>query len=219
MATGKKTGKRSRKKSGATRKTEQKNSIFSWLVMAVLLAAFVAFLIHLDQLPEPGQIPTVKNQPKSEKKLDNKQKTADKQEFDFYVVLPDREVEAIRPENTAARYQSAPENAARPKSSQASSKTAQTTQGKPSASKPVFSNQLYQLQVGAFNELSKADAMKARLAFLGVESNIQVIRNNQRNKNQPMYRVRVGPSTDRRKMEQVKAQLKAQNINTFMQKL
>ena len=219
MAAGKKTGKRSRKKSGATRKTEHKNSILSWAFMAVLLAAFVAFLIHLDQLPEQGETTTVKTQPKSEKKSDHKQKNTKEHQFDFYTVLPDREVEVIRPENTTAKYQATPKNAARPKASQTTSKTAKTTQTKPSVSKPVFSNQLYQLQVGAFKELSKADAMKARLAFLGVESNIQVIRNNQRNNSQPMYRVRVGPSTDQKKMEQVKAQLKAQNINTFMQKL
>ncbi len=215
MAAGKKTGKRSRKKSGATRKTEHKNSILSWAVMAVLLATFVAFLIHLDQLPEQGETTTVKTQAKFEKQSDHKQKNTKEHQFDFYTVLPDREVEVIRPENTTAKYRTAPKNTARPKSSQTVSKTAKTTQTKPSASKPVFSNQLYQLQVGAFKELSKADAMKARLAFLGVESNIQVIRNN----NQQMYRVRVGPSTDQKKMEQVKAQLKAQNINTFIQKL
>lgn len=216
MATGKKPGKRSRKKSGATRKTEKKNSLLSWAVMAVLLAAFVAFLIHLDQLPEQGETTIVKIQPKSEKKSDHKQKNTKEQQFDFYTVLPDREVEVIRPESTAAKYRAAPKNAARPKkTSQTSSKAAKTTQTHSPASKPIFSNQLYQLQVGAFKELSKADAMKARLAFLGVESNIQVIRNN----NQQMYRVRVGPSTDRKKMEQVKTQLKARNINTFMQKL
>ncbi len=210
------TGKRSRKKSGATRKAEHKNSVLSWAVMAVLLAAFVAFLFHLDQLPEQGETTTVKTQQKSEKKSDHKQKNTKEHQFDFYTVLPDREVEVIRPESTTAKYRTAPKNAARPETSQAVS---QTTQTKQPASKPVFSNQLYQLQVGAFKELGKADAMKARLAFLGVESNIQVIRNNQRNNSQPMYRVRVGPSTDQKKMEQVKAQLKAQNINTFMQKL
>ncbi len=215
MATGKKPGKRGRKKSGATRKTEKKNSVLSWAVMAVLLAAFVAFLIHLDQLPEQGETTTVKIQPKPEKKSDHKQENTKEHQFDFYTVLPDREVEVIRPESTTAKYRAASKNSARPKTSQTASKAAKTTQTQVPASKPVFSNQLYQLQVGAFKELSKADAMKARLAFLGVESNIQVIRNN----NQQMYRVRVGPSTDRKKMEQVKTQLKARNINTFMQKL
>ena len=57
--------------------------------------------------------------------------------------------------------------------------------------------------------------MKARLAFLGVESNIQLIQNN----GQKMYRVRVGPSTDSHKIDQIKNQLKAKNINTFVQKI
>ncbi len=211
MAAGK---KRARKKSGATRKTEQKNSLFSWALMAVLLAAFVAFLIHLDQLPEQGEATTVKTQPKfdrkSEKKSANKQKNTKEHEFDFYTVLPDREVEVVQPENSTARNKTVLKNTARPKPSPAATTATRTTQ-----TKPVFSNQLYQLQVGAFKELSKADAMKARLALSGVESNIQVVRNN----NQTLYRVRVGPSTDQKKMEQIKARLKAQNINTFIQKL
>lgn len=198
--------KRARKKTGATRKAEQKNSFLSWAVMAVLLAAFVAFLIHLDQLPEQGKNAPIVIKSGADKKPDRKTPVKPKQEFDFYTVLPDREVEVIKPEKTRVQV--------KPKSKlqvNQHSKTVKTN----TASRQLPSNQLYQLQVGAFKELNKADAMKARLAFLGVESNIQVIRNN----NQPMYRVRVGPGTDYKKMEQVKAQLKAQNINTFMQKL
>ena len=77
------------------------------------------------------------------------------------------------------------------------------------------SNMLYQLQVGAFSDWSKADAMKGRLALLGVEPNIQVFHV----KGQKIYRVRIGPTTDLKKIERIKTQLKAQNINTFIQKI
>ncbi len=207
---------RKRKKSGATRKTEAKSSVFSWLVMAVLLAAFVAFLIHLDQLPEPGKGSQLNSKPAMEKKHSKNQPEAKKHQFDFYTVLPDRQVELAKPEKTIVRPKSKVKSVQNHARSVRSDKKVQdhlSSKAAISSKKP--SNQLYQLQVGAFSELNKADTMKARLAFLGVESNIQVIRNN----NRQMYRVRVGPSTDKKKIEQLKAQLKAQNINTFIQKL
>ena len=74
---------------------------------------------------------------------------------------------------------------------------------------------LYQLQVGAFSDWSKADAMKGRLALLGVEPNIQVFQV----KGKKMYRVRIGPTTDMQRIERIKKQLKAQNIYTFIQKI
>ncbi len=204
--------KRARKKTGATRKTEKKNSLLSWAIMAIMLAGFVAFLVHLDQLPEQQDNNPAADTGTAHKAAKNSQQETKPKthEFDFYTVLPDREVDVIEPERQ--RPTSKPKQVS---SKKAPVNKPETPSARSVSNKKPPSNQLYQLQVGAFKELNKADAMKARLALLGVESNIQVIRNN----SQPMYRVRVGPSTDNRKMEHIKTQLKAQNINTFMQKL
>ncbi len=201
--------KRARKKTGATRHTEKKNSLLSWVIMATLLAGFVAFLIHLDQLPEQQDNSQSADTGSTHKAAKNSKQQAKPKtpQFDFYTVLPDREVDVVEPQSNR--------HTSKPGVSSSKKAPVHKTTSKPASNIKPPSKQLYQLQVGAFKELNKADAMKARLAFLGVESNIQVIRNN----NQPMYRVRVGPSTDNRKMEHIKAQLKAQNINTFMQKL
>lgn len=195
---------RSKNKTGATRNTEQSASKLSLLVIGLLVGSFIAFLIYLDKIPTDGEKQTVsnkqQNQQSSAQKNASKQSKPVKHQFDFYTVLPDREVEIIDIEDKKPVRKTA-------------------IKPKPALAKksPIVpqSSGLYQLQVGAFTELSKADAMKARLAFLGVESNIQVIQNN----GQKMYRVRVGPSTDSRKIEQIKQQLKAQNINAFVQKL
>ncbi len=200
--------KRSRKKTGATRNTEQSSSKLSVIVIVVLLAAFAGFLMYLDKIPTEGKPQQVSQPGKKTPASDDKKNTPPKHQFDFYTVLPDREVE-VTEVNTAP---------ARPAAVKAPSqkKTKPPVESKPSVeSKAALSNMLYQLQVGAFSELAKADAMKANLALLGVVSNIQVIQSN----GKKMYRVRVGPSTDIRKIEQIKKQLKAQNINTFMQKL
>ena len=196
--------KRSKKKTGATRNTEQSFSKLSLIVIGLLVGSFIAFLVYLDKIPTDGETQSVSNKQQnkqsSAQKNESKKSKPVKHQFDFYTVLPDREVEVIDIDDKkpARKTIPKPEPYSAPKSQAAPQ-----------------SSGLYQLQVGAFKELSKADAMKARLAFLGVESNIQVIQNN----GQKMYRVRVGPSTDSRKIEQIKQQLKAQNISTFVQKL
>ncbi len=200
--------KRSKRKTGATRNSEQNFSTLSMLVIGVLVSAFVGFLVYLDKIPTDAKKSASTDVQASSKK--SKQQKPPKHEFDFYTVLPDREVEIIEVE------QRKPVKKVSPVQQKPPSITQKNPEKKPIAqARPLQSTSLYQLQVGAFKELSKADAMKARLAFLGVESNIQVIQNN----GQKLYRVRVGPSTDNKKMQRIKSQLKAKNINTFMQKL
>jgi len=205
--------KRGKKKSGATRNAGQKSSGLSWMIMGLLVGLFVAFLVYLDKIPsQQDEQNSISAQDQNKAIKDNKsgtnaqQKSQPKEhQFDFYTVLPDREVETIAVEEAAVKKQVS-------KTSPITEAASVKSEDKKSATQSMA---LYQLQVGAFRELNKADAMKARLAFLGVESNIQVIHNN----GQKMYRVRVGPSTDSQKINQIKAQLKSQNINTFVQKL
>lgn len=191
--------KRSKKKTGATRNPERATSKLALAVVVLLIGAFVAFLLYLDEIPTDGKV----NQPVNTQRTETKKPGPPKHQFDFYTVLPDRKVEIIDVEEqeTQRKLTSPSQVDQQPKAVE--KKSVPQTSG------------LYQLQVGAFKELSKADAMKARLAFLGVESNIQVIQRN----GQKMYRVRVGPSTDSQKINRIKNQLKAQNIKTFVQKL
>lgn len=197
--------KKRSKKSGATRNSEAKSSGLSWMLMGLLVGLFVAFLVYLDKIPlKNGADPSSQEQSsKTPRTTDQKPSKPKEHQFDFYTVLPDQEVEIVDVEEAAET--TASKVKADKKISTSQQKSQSTAQ----------STSLYQLQVGAFKDLKKADAMKARLAFLGVESNIQVFHAS----GQKMYRVRVGPSTDGQKINQIKAQLKSQNINTFVQKL
>lgn len=194
--------KRSRKKTGATRKTESRTSKLSLAIIVVLLGAFVGFLMYLDKVPTGGENQIVTEKNKKTTATNNKKVTPPQHQFDFYTVLPDREVD-VR------------EVVEKPPRKVVAKASVRETAKPVAVSEKSPSNSLYQLQVGAFSELAKADAMKANLALLGVVSNIQLIQAN----GKKIYRVRVGPSTDSKKMERIKKQLKAQNINTFMQKL
>jgi len=199
--------KKRSKRAGATRNKEQSSFSLSTLVIGVLVACFVGFLVYLDKIPtNDNQKASSKEQkaPKSEQKKP-------KHQFDFYTVLPDREVKV----NDARKEQSKKKTPPKVVTQTVVPPEKIIPPKKEAPKLEPGAVALYQLQVGAFSELSKADAMKARLAFLGVQSNIQVFLN----KGKKMYRVRVGPSTDSKKINQIKNQLKAQNINTFVQKI
>ena len=204
--------KRSKKKTGATRNPQQGRSNWSWIIMIMLVGAFAGFLVYLDKIPTEGEHQPESSQMQKKQAAQEKkeiQKSKPKHQFDFYTVLPDREVKV----NNFSDEK--PQRKVTAKSAKTEVKTAaKVVTHKQSETKPG-AIALYQLQVGAFKQLTKADAMKARLAFIGVESNIQVIRS----KGQKMYRVRIGPSTDEQKINSIKKQLKAQNIDTFLQKL
>ena len=210
--------KQGNKRTGATRNTGSGSSTLKRLIIVVLVFVFGAFLMYLDKMPigDKSGAHTKEKAIKQEKQQSSENKK-EKYKFDFYTELSDREVETytIEEEPAAAKKVIAkavqkPANIEKKPALKTNTKTA-----KPVAKYKPQSNMLYQLQVGAFSEWSKADAMKGRLALLGVEANIQVFQLN----GQKMYRLRVGPTTDSQKIERIKVQLKAQNINTFIQKI
>lgn len=209
------------KKSGATRTSETTQSGINWvgMVVGLLVGLFAAFLFYLDGIPSPEKseanekkevalklptpqtqpnTPKVKEKPKEKTKVETKN-TRREHEFDFYTILPDQEVKVSAHEN---------KNRSNPQTPPARNDK---------KTLPSDHNlEYYQLQVGAFSILGKADAMKAQLAFMGIESNIQTVK---LPSGQTMYRVRVGPSSNKNEINRIRQQLKGQNITAFIQKM
>ena len=206
--------KQANKKTGATRNAEPSSSTLKRLVIVSLVVLFAAFLMYLDNIPEGGG--TVDNKTVTKKIVNvSAEKKKEKYQFDFYTELSDREVETYKIEDEPILPKKiVPKKAAVKKVAKITPEKKIVTIKEAPKAQPQF-NMLYQLQVGAFTDWSKADAMKGRLALLGVEPNIQVFHV----KGQKMYRVRIGPMTDANKIERIKKQLKAQNINSFIQKI
>lgn len=162
-----------RKKSQRHRKPKF-GLIFSVLVFAAVFASGL-FWLHFN----PGLLPA-----SSTKALHHQsQKTMAKpnqvvlatprNHFDFYTMLPQQEV-------PVANVDSAP------------------------ASVPAHPvTQEYFLQIGAFADLSSADALKAKLTLAGFAPKIQPIQN----QNQLLYRVYLGPYPSALAREQQKAAL------------
>jgi cell division protein FtsN len=114
--------------------------------------------------------------------------------FDFYTLLPEREVivpnerEAIKPGE-------------KPKSPAGDAPAAETEE-------PLF------LQVGSFRAASEADKRRAQIILLGLEAKVEAVQAN----GDTWYRVQAGPFTSREKLSKARNQLSAQGIESLLLK-
>lgn len=108
--------------------------------------------------------------------------------FDFYTLLPEMEVE-ITDDKLSEALQALPQSGDRGP---------------------------YILQIGSFRRHDEADNLKARLALLGIEAEIQtvVVREGDR-----WFRVRVGPYDSLRDLSQVRNRLNRNNIQFMVLRL
>ena len=109
-----------------------------------------------------------------------------KPRYDFYTVLPGKEV--LVPDSELA--QKAREEAAQP----------------PTATAP---KERYVLQAGAFRDTRDAEALKARIALSGQVARVETAQID----GKPIYRVRLGPYATARELESAKQQLAGNGIS------
>ena len=164
-----------------------------WLVVGVLLgAALSAGLLLKDRFtlgasgPRPD--PNAAAPKPSEEPVAQRPSQPAKPKYDFYTLLPEREV-AIPDQELAAKARS--EAPATPDAT------------------PAPATERYQLQAGAFREARDAEALKARLALMGLSARVQSDRIN----DAVFHRVRLGPYTSARDLEAAKRQLADNGIN------
>ena len=195
-------------KSRVTRKQKKSLPGYMWLLSGLAIGLFVAFIIYLDKQPEnekdfgtavQQELEKLKQQAKkpvesikANKSADSKEKK--EQKFNFYTILPELEVLI-------------PESETRPP--EIKDKTANTST---STSK---SGKQYVLQVGSFQNLNDAEKLKANLAFLGLEANIQHVTVNK----QAWHRVRTGPYRDKRQLYKNQNLLKQNDIDAISMEL
>ena len=109
-----------------------------------------------------------------------------KRTFDFYTLLPELEV-VVDGDN--------PE------------KSNSSDQSRPAGE--------YVLQVGSFKSSEEADSLKAQLALMGVETNIETVKVNTIN----WHRVRVGPSKDIDQLQTTQNRLRKKNMDSILLKV
>lgn len=159
------------------------------MFISFAVGAFIMFLAHIDDNP------TGHSQGKKvTKEKINKKNNAVAPTFEFYTLLPEMEVVV---ENTNKR---------RP--------AIVTLPTKPSiGSEQSIAKINYLLQVGSFRNATDADAYKAKLAFLGIESKVQKVTIDNKD---TWHRVQIGPVIGRHKADSLQKKLKQNNIDSLL---
>ncbi len=194
-------------KTRATTKDKKALPGYAWLLSGLAIGLFVAFIVYLDKQPETDknfgdavqhELTKLKQQSKKDSKqaaAQTRQKSTEKKEpkFNFYTILPELEVLI-------------PENETRPPEVKNTAISNNKTSG---------IKKQYVLQVGSFQSLSDAEKLKANLAFLGLEANIQHVTVNR----QAWHRVRTGPYQNKQQLYKNQKLLKKNNIPAISMEL
>lgn len=109
-----------------------------------------------------------------------------KRTFDFYTILPELEVVVDKDDTHSS--------------------------AKPDKKLPAGK---YVLQVGSFKSSDEADSLKAQLALMGVETNIETVKVNTIN----WHRVRVGPSKNIDQLQTTQKRLRVKNMDSILLKV
>jgi cell division protein FtsN len=137
-----------------------KSSPWVWISLGLIIGLFVAFVLFLDQ-----KIVKTTHKPVP---ADTAQEDSKKPIFDFYTVLPEREVDIPEPDLT--------ENRPNKKSPQQQHST----------------KVQYILQAGSFTSAADAERQKAQLALVGLQSVVSKANVN----GVTYFRVELGPFAD-----------------------
>lgn len=167
-----------------------------WLLVGVLVGAlaFVGYFISRggkvnDLLPKPN--PAAEAPPASEEPVAQNTPPPRKPKYDFYTVLPEKEV-LIPDSELSAQAKREADAAASP----------------PTESTPTDSVR-YLLQAGAFRSQSDAEALKARIALGGEMARVEA----GDSQGAPIFRVRLGPYPNASALAQAKQTLAANGID------
>ena len=163
-----------------------------WLLAGLLLglglSVFVLMREHQDGrvLPKPNPEARAPREPEPAVTPPPAEPAPRKPRYDFYTVLPGKEV--LVPDAELA--QKAREEATQP----------------PTTATP---KERYVLQAGAFRDTRDAEALKARIALSGQVARVETAQID----GKPIYRVRLGPYNSARELESAKQQLAGNGIS------
>ena len=184
--------------------------MFIGLVLGVGIAAGVVWYLNKSPLPfnskvsppANGEAPATGRKPAPDQPLALPGKPGDpvpEQRFQFYDILPGK-ADAVpdKADKAAARDEAKKEE---PKKDE--------RKEEPKESKvPLF------LQAGSFSTPQDADNQKAKLAFMGIEANIQQVMV----QDKTYYRVRIGPYTKLDELNRTRAELARSGIDAQLAK-
>ncbi|MGH1538200.1 MAG: SPOR domain-containing protein [Gammaproteobacteria bacterium] len=174
-----------RRKKRSTAKSSSIIPAWIWLTLGILIGLGIAMFTRSNGRYDNEQVATP-----TEPAITTEPVT--KRKFDFYTLLPELEI-VIPQEETRPLKQ-------KPSTTASTSKQQSDYKGG------------YLLQAGSFQQFNEADSLKARLALIGVQANIQSVDVNKTK----WHRVQIGPSNDREALESLRKRLKSSQIDTIL---
>ncbi|MET0067352.1 MAG: SPOR domain-containing protein [Candidatus Thiodiazotropha sp.] len=186
---------------GGKARARQSCSCGFHLFAGLVAGAFLMGLAWLQLGPElaDGEVPGIKSRPQP-KTAQESPPPAPKPTFEFYTILPEMEVlipdeEIVTPEEPPATH--------KPKPSETNTAS-------------VSDHGAYILQMGSFRKYQDADRLKARLALIGIEAEIQKVSINNRD---TYHRVRSGPYTSQAQLNSARKLARENGITSLVIKL
>jgi len=186
-----------------TPRRAKKRAIPCWVcfIGGLLVGLFMSGLAWLKLLP-PGDQPTaaiISRPPVIEEQREEAAPAATqpKPSFEFYTILPEMEVVVPEPD---------PEPPV---------KRATKPGKKPTTAPKTAAADRFMLQMGSFRKFADADRLKASLALVGIQAEIQKVRIGA---GDTFHRVRAGPYS-RSKANTLRARLQQNSINSLIIKL
>jgi len=171
-----------------------------------IAGAFVMGLVWLKFGPEltAGRVPGVS--PPASRTSEAKPNNTPKPQFEFYSILP--EMEVVIPD----------EEIVPPKEEKPAAPAAVNPQPTkpPAPPRQAATKESYILQMGSFRKFADADRMKARLALIGIEAEVQKVSINNKD---TYHRVRSGPYHSQNELNRARKLAKDNNITTLVIKL
>jgi cell division protein FtsN len=169
-----------------------------WMLIGFVMGLLVAFVVYLngqralkELTGEFVRTPMATDVREKEQTETAPEESEPRRRFDFYTLLP--ELEVVIPDEKEERP---------------AKKTPRTP------TPPPQTRGGYILQPGSFRKLHEADSMKAKLAMLGVEANIQTVKVNR----DTWHRVRIGPYNNLTQLNRVRDRLRKNNVDTLLMK-
>lgn len=193
MAQGKRTTR------GATRAPQKQGLPASVLLGTGFIAGIICSVLVFQSIGDDSDaapvVATAKPATTAEKKADEKPVTTSTK-FDFFTLLPEREV--IVPDEASAAK------------AVASNKPATT---KPQSPKPALpAGEKYILQAGSFRQSADADRRRAQILLLGLDAKVEAVEAN----GDRWHRVYVGPFISHNTLSDARAKLIDESIDTLV---
>jgi cell division protein FtsN len=175
--------------------------VLRWMLITALIISFVVFLMYLRgtgskqattpavlqpvAITKPAKSASKKTEPAQQQKKNEAKDEHLPPQFDFYTILPEKEVVVPDYEiKTRAREERL---------------------GEAKATK-------YIVQAGSFKEFKQADALRAKLALMGIESRVEKAKVG----TVTWHRVKLGPYAQMSSVSTIKARLKQSGLDVIV---